>query len=91
MSLNPSNVVFFLVDKLSTFQICILEPVLVNVFGVWVECVKALLVNVCSGTAKSAEIESRDMSDTYLGAYSCRALYVCIRILNCTRYLTGSQ
>jgi len=28
---------------------------------VWVECVKALLVNVCNGTAKSAEIRSRDM------------------------------
>jgi len=33
----------------------------INVFGVWVECVKDLLVNVCYGTAKSAEIGSRDM------------------------------
>ena len=33
----------------------------INVFVVWVECVKALLVNVCNGTAKSAEIGSRDM------------------------------
>jgi len=32
----------------------------INVFGVWVECVKVLLVNVCNGTAKSAEIGSRD-------------------------------
>ena len=34
---------------------------LIHVFVVWVECVKALLVNVCNGTAKSAEIGSRDM------------------------------
>jgi len=27
----------------------------------WVECVKALLVSVCYGTAKSAEIGSSDM------------------------------
>jgi len=33
----------------------------INVFVVWVECVKALLVNVCNGTAKSAEIGSREM------------------------------
>jgi len=33
----------------------------INVFVVWVECVKDLLVNVCNGTAKSAEIGSRDM------------------------------
>ena len=33
----------------------------INVLGVWVECMKALLVNVCNGTAKSAEIGSRDM------------------------------
>ena len=33
----------------------------INVFVVWVDCVKALLVNVCYGTAKSAEIVSRDM------------------------------
>jgi len=31
------------------------------------------------------------MSDIYLGACSCRALCVSIRILNCTRYLTGNQ
>ena len=28
---------------------------------VWVECVKALLVSVCNGTAKSAEIGSSDI------------------------------
>jgi len=33
----------------------------INVFVVWVECVKVLLVNVCYGTAKSADIVSRDM------------------------------
>ena len=33
----------------------------INVFGVWVECMKDLLVNVCNGTAKSAKIGSRDM------------------------------
>ena len=33
----------------------------INVFVVWIECVKALLVNVCYGTARSAEIVSRDM------------------------------
>ena len=33
----------------------------INVFVVWVECVKAFLVNVCKGTAKSAEFGSRDM------------------------------
>jgi len=33
----------------------------IYVFGVWVECVKALLVNVCNGTAKLAEIGSMDM------------------------------
>jgi hypothetical protein len=33
----------------------------INIFVVWVECVKDLLVNVCNGTAKSAEIGSRDM------------------------------
>jgi len=32
----------------------------INVFVVWVECVKALLVKDCNGTAKSAEIVSRD-------------------------------
>ena len=31
----------------------------INVFVVWVECVKVLLVNVCYGTAKSAEIGPR--------------------------------
>ena len=36
----------------------------INVFVVWVECVKALLVNVCNGTTKSAEIGSRDMRDS---------------------------
>ena len=30
-------------------------------FVLWVECVKALLVNVYYGIAKSAEIVSRDM------------------------------
>jgi len=34
----------------------------IGVFVVWVECVKALLVNVCNGTAKSVEIGSRDKS-----------------------------
>ena len=33
----------------------------INVFGVKVECVKDLLVNVCNGTSKSAETVSRDM------------------------------
>ena len=33
----------------------------INVFVVWVECVKALLVNVCYGTGWSAEIVSRDI------------------------------
>jgi len=33
----------------------------INVFVVCVECVKALLVNICYGTTKSAEIVSRDM------------------------------
>ena len=28
----------------------------INVFVVWVECVKVLLVNICCGRAKSAEI-----------------------------------
>ena len=36
----------------------------INLFVVWVECVKALLVNVCYGTAKSTEIVSRDMCES---------------------------
>ena len=57
----------------------------INVFVVWVECVKALLVNVCYGTAKSAEIGSRDMrvftgqhADCAGGEFPLIYLFVCV-------------
>jgi len=39
----------------------------IHVFVVWVECVKALLVNVYYGTAKSAEILLGEVSPLYTG------------------------
>ena len=54
----------------------------INVFVMWVECVKTLLVNVCYGTAKSAEIGSRDMRVStgqhadYAGGWGVIPLYI---------------
>jgi len=47
----------------------------IHVFMVWVECVKALLVNVCYGTAKSADTVSRDMWVSTGQHADCACLY----------------
>ena len=49
----------------------------IDIFGVWIECVKALLVNVCNGTAKSAESGSRDIRVSTGKRADCACLLAC--------------
>jgi len=55
---------------------------------VWVDCVKDLSVNVCNGTAKSAEIGSRGMwvstgqHADCVGGGGCVSLYIPVWMCN---------
>ena len=61
----------------------------INVFVVWVECIKALIVNVCYGTAKSVEIVSKDMRVSTAQHADCAWGRIPIYIPVCRRSFSG--